>query len=477
MTDTPSCIAPKIVSEITPKNFSDFGLDATLLEALTTQGYTQATPIQTQAIPVFLQGQDVMGIAQTGTGKTAGFALPILQRLLPFSNTSTSPAKHPIRALVLAPTRELAVQVYNNIATYAQNTTLRCTVVFGGVDIGPQTTLLRNGVEILVATPGRLLDHLQQGTLQLGQTQMLVLDEADRMLDMGFLPDLQRILNFLPKARQTALFSATFSKDIRKLAESFLNTPQIIEVMQTNSAAALVNQRMYEVASERDKYPALKQLLQIYPAKPVIIFINSKIGANNLARQLKQDHFSSAAIHSDRSQIERMQILEDFKQGLIDMLVATDIAARGLDIAELPMVINYELPSRSEDYVHRIGRTGRAGMEGDAISLYSPDEEDLLKEIEKLTKRSIPRESLGNFQSNASSPRKPSSSYAQRSPAIAHAPVDDFFYKPYEPASTENNSLEPQQNTLKDIGETVSSLPKKGHKKPLAALLQKSITR
>src|SRR5471032_2690478 len=368
--------------------FDQFGLSADILRAVVDSGYTIPTPIQAQAIPVVLAGRDMMGAAQTGTGKTASFSLPIIQRLLPMASTSASPARHPVRALILTPTRELADQVAANVQAYSKHTPLRSTVVFGGVDMNPQSEALRRGVEILIATPGRLLDHVQQKTLNLGQVQILVLDEADRMLDMGFLPDLQRILNLLPKERQTLLFSATFSGEIKKLAATYLRNPQTIEVARSNSTNANVRQIVFEVA-ESDKSGAVTQLIRERGLKQVLVFCNSKIGASRLSRVLEKDGIVATAIHGDRTQGERMQALEAFKKGEIEALVATDVAARGLDITDLPAVINFDLPFSAEDYVHRIGRTGRAGASGDALSLCSPNERKQLADIEKLIKRPL----------------------------------------------------------------------------------------
>jgi superfamily II DNA/RNA helicase len=427
--------------------FTDFGLDPALLRALTDQGYTQPTPIQIQAIPVVLQGKDVMGAAQTGTGKTAGFALPIIQKLLSQSSTSTSPARHPVRALILTPTRELADQVAENVAAYARHTPLRSTVVFGGMDMAPQTAALRAGVEILIATPGRLLDHVQQKTLNLAQTQILVLDEADRMLDMGFLPDLQRIINLLPKQRQNLMFSATFSNEIKKLAQTFMNEPVLIEVARRNATADNVTQTVYAVASEA-KRAAVAHIVRERGLKQVIVFSNTKIGTSRLARELQKEGIKADAIHGDKSQKERMVALEAFKNGEVEVLVATDVAARGLDIAELPCVINYDLPHSPEDYVHRIGRTGRAGASGDAISLMSKEEERYLLDIEKLTKTPIVRAELAGFdperlrhreRGKEERPARTEGAYRERERAShsrsspRSAPVDEWFLKPYQP--------------------------------------------
>ncbi len=425
-------------------------MSAEILRALTDQGYVHPTPIQAEAIPVVLQGRDVMGAAQTGTGKTAGFSLPIIQLLSAHANASASPARHPVRALILTPTRELADQVADNVKAYSRHTGLRATVIFGGVDIAPQTAALRSGVEIVIATPGRLLDHVQQKTLNLSQVQMLVMDEADRMLDMGFLPDLQRIINLLPKQRQNLMFSATFSSEIKKLANSFLTNPVMIEVARGNSTAENVTQIVYKM-EESAKRDAVSFIIRERGLKQVIVFSNSKIGASRLARQLVQEGVNATAIHGDKSQAERMAALDAFKQGKIEILVATDVAARGLDIAELPCVINYDLPFNAEDYVHRIGRTGRAGASGDAISLYSDKDERLLVDIEKLIKRKFERQQLVGFapasarvsERSERPPRREDTSRAAAAPGrsnYAAAPrkerIDPWFLKPYEPAQS-----------------------------------------
>ena len=374
--------------------FSDFGFHPDILRAVTAAGYTTPTPIQAKAIPVVMAGHDVMAAAQTGTGKTAGFALPIINALMPLANSSASPARHPVRALIIAPTRELADQIHDNVRTYCQFTPLRSAAVFGGVDMQPQTNALRMGVEILIATPGRLLDHVQQKSVNLSQVQLLVLDEADRMLDMGFLPDIQRIINLLAPKRQNLMFSATFSDEIRKLAKRFLNSPKLIEVARPNTLAENVEQTVYRVPSEDLKRDAVATLIRERNIEQVIVFSNTKIGAGRLARQLQKEGLLAEAIHGDKSQQERLKTLEGFKQGSIKVLVATDVAARGLDIAELPAVINYDLPHSPEDYVHRIGRTGRAGASGMALSLLVERDQKALAEIEKLTKRSLKVEDL-----------------------------------------------------------------------------------
>ncbi len=385
--------------------FADLGLAPEILRALTDQGYVHPTPIQAQAIPLVLQGRDVMGAAQTGTGKTAGFSLPIIQLLMAHANASMSPARHPVRALVLTPTRELAVQVADNVKAYCRHTPLRSTVVFGGMDMKGQTTILKGGVEIVIATPGRLLDHVEQKNISLGQVQMLVMDEADRMLDMGFLPDLQRIINLLPKARQNLMFSATFSPEIKKLANSFLNKPVLIEVARSNATADKVTQTVYKVEEDL-KRDVVEHIIRERGLKQVIVFSNTKIGASRLSRHLEQKGIKASAIHGDKTQQERMAALDAFKGGAVEVLVATDVAARGLDISDLPCVINYDLPYNAEDYVHRIGRTGRAGASGDALSVYSDKDERLLADIEKLIKQTIPRGELAGFVAPSSRGRE-----------------------------------------------------------------------
>ena len=415
--------------------FADLNLAPEILKSLTTSGYDTPTPIQAQAIPLVLGGHDLMAGAQTGTGKTAAFALPVIQKLLQFASTSTSPARHAVRALILVPTRELAVQVEASVKIYAKHTHLRSLVVFGGVDIRTQTPQLKAGVEILVATPGRLLDHIEMKSVQLNQVQMLVLDEADRMLDMGFMPDLKRILALLPKTRQNLMFSATFSNEIKKLSEDFLNNPTLIEVARSNASAENITQKVYLVAHE-DKHALLAQLLRGNDATQAIVFTKTKLTASRLARQLQREGVAADAIHGDKSQLERMQALEAFKQGKVTVLIATDVAARGLDIDHLPMVINYEIPHAPEDYVHRIGRTGRAGASGTAISLVSPDEEKYLQEIEKLIKREIPKQTSELSPASART-HAPRAAHHERSyaphPVSKHPGRDAWFDKPYEP--------------------------------------------
>jgi len=449
-------------------SFASLNLAPEILKALEEFGYTTPTPIQAQAIPVALAGRDLMAGAQTGTGKTAAFALPMLQKLLPLASSSASPARHPVRALILTPTRELAIQVEESVKVYAKHTPLRSLVVFGGVDIKTQTPFLMKGVEVLVATPGRLLDHVEQRTVQLGQVQMLVLDEADRMLDMGFMPDLKRILALLPKKRQNLMFSATFSKEIKKLSEDFLTDPVLIEVARSNAAADNVTQKIYQVASA-DKHAALAEILRSSEASQAIVFTKTKIAASRLARQLQREGVLADAIHGDKSQLERMQALEAFKQGKVTALIATDVAARGLDIDQLPMVINYELPHTPEDYVHRIGRTGRAGASGIAISLVAPEEEKYLKEIEKLIKREIPKEKATVPQSTTPEKSKPRARSHEHVAAERERPAaartrparkntDEWFDKPYEPSAEIVVNTQPVQANSKPKGEVAALL-------------------
>jgi ATP-dependent RNA helicase RhlE len=336
-----------------------------------------------------LQGRDLLAAAQTGTGKTAAFVLPILDRMRQHANTSFSPARHPVRVLILVPTRELAMQVDASVRTYGRTVPLRSTVVYGGVPIEPQIKALRSGVEILVATPGRLLDHVGQRTVNLGGVEVLVLDEADRMLDMGFLPDIRRILELLPARRQNLLFSATFSQEIRDLSRAFLSDPATVEVAPRNTAAEDVRQLVYPVDRDR-KEALLAHLIREQDMRQVLVFTRTKLAATRLAVRLDRDGIDAVAIHSDRSQPERTRALEGFKSGDVRVLVATDVAARGLDIEDLPVVVNFELPWNPQDYIHRIGRTGRAGATGEAISLVCIDETDLLRGIQRMLRTAIP---------------------------------------------------------------------------------------
>ncbi len=369
--------------------FASLGLSADLVGVVADEGYEHPTPVQAAAIPHVLAGRDVLAAAQTGTGKTAAFVLPILDRLRAHANTSFSPARHPVRALILVPTRELAMQVDESVHTYGRTVPLRPTVVYGGVPIEPQIKALRGGIEILVATPGRLLDHVEQRTVNLGSVEILVLDEADRMLDMGFLPDIRRIIGLLPAKRQNLMFSATFSDDIRQLSGSILRNPEVVEVAPRNTAAESVRQLVYPVDRDR-KEALLAHLIAKEGWRQVLVFTRTKIGATRLATYLDRRGLEAVAIHSDRSQPERTKALEGFKTGEIRVLVATDVAARGLDIEDLPHVVNFELPWQAQDYIHRIGRTGRAGASGDAVSLVSIDEADLLRGVQRLLKRAIP---------------------------------------------------------------------------------------
>ncbi len=387
-------------------SFDTLGLLPELLRAVREQGYENPTPIQEQAIPLVLAGRDLMGRAQTGTGKTAGFTLPLLQMLAPSANTSASPARHPIRALILTPTRELALQVEESVRTYGKYIPLRSTTIFGGVNINPQTKALRAGVEIVVATPGRLLDHHQQGNLNFSHLDVLILDEADRMLDMGFIRDIQKILNLLPAKRQTLLFSATFTDEIKQLASKFLKDPATVQITPTNTAAELVRQVVHPVDRER-KRALLAHLIQSRNLSQVLVFTRTKHGANRLSEHLDRDGINSMAIHGNKSQPQRIKALEDFKNGNVRVLVATDIAARGLDIDMLPHVVNFELPQVAEDYIHRIGRTGRAGAEGEALSLVCVDEHRLLKDIEKLLRKDLPKDVIQGYAPDPSIPAEP----------------------------------------------------------------------
>jgi ATP-dependent RNA helicase RhlE len=398
--------------------------------------------VQEQAIPLVLAGRDLMAGAQTGTGKTAAFALPILQRLAPLASHSASPARHPVRALVLAPTRELAVQVAESFRDYGKNLPLRSTVVYGGVDMNAQIEQLRRGVEILVATPGRLLDHVQNKTVMFNQVSVLVLDEADRMLDMGFLPDIKRIIALLPRERQNLLFSATFPDEIRTLAKTLLRNPAEVQVAARNAAAELVTHVLHPAAREK-KRELLAYLIQTRGLRQVLVFTGTRIGANRLAHQLRRDHIHADAIHGDKSQAEREAALADFKSGKTTVLVATDVASRGLDIEGLPQVINFDVPHSPEDYVHRIGRTGRAGLPGEAISLVAPQDHDAMAAIERLIKKRIERVLIPGFGPSGASVATLMGDQARRDkerrPAAGtppKRPADPIFSKPYEPSAT-----------------------------------------
>jgi ATP-dependent RNA helicase RhlE len=386
--------------------FDTLGLSADTLRAVAEEGYTEPTPIQERAVPLILAGRDVLGAAQTGTGKTAAFTLPILELLKAQANASFSPARHPVRALMITPTRELAMQIAESVAAYGRHIPLRSAVVYGGVPIEPQIRELRSGVEILVATPGRLLDHVGQRTVNLSQVEILVLDEADRMLDMGFIPDIRRIVALLPARRQNLLFSATFSDEIRRLAQEFLYDPQTIEVAARNTAAEGVEQVLYPVDRDR-KEDLLIHLIQRDRMDQVLVFTRTKLAASRLAAYLDRRGVNAVAIHSDRSQPERIRALEAFKRGEVTCLVATDVASRGLDIEELPYVVNFELPFEAQDYIPRIGRTGRAGSTGEAISLVCMDEVELLRAIQRLLRRAIPYRVVAGFEPDRTLPTRP----------------------------------------------------------------------
>lgn len=372
-------------------SFASLGLADSLLQAIHAAGYDHPTPIQQQAIPQIIAGSDVLAAAQTGTGKTAGFTLPILHRLLAQPLAKRSPGRP--RVVILAPTRELAAQVHESVLLYSQGTRLRSLVMYGGVNINPQIRALQQPVDILVATPGRLLDHCQQKTLLLDQVEILVLDEADRMLDMGFIHDIRRVLRLLPKQRQNLLFSATFSNEIRELAHQLLNQPVEISVAPRNTTADRIDQQVIHVDAHQ-KTALISHMIRESGWHQVLVFCRTKHGANRLAERLTKDGLQAAALHGNKSQSARTRALDGFKTGKIVVLVATDIAARGIDIDQLPYVINFELPQVAEDYVHRIGRTGRAGSEGLAISLVAPAEQRMLHSIEKLIKRTIDERAL-----------------------------------------------------------------------------------
>lgn len=398
-------------------SFNTLGLSAELLRAIAEQGYSEPTPIQQRAIPEILKGHDILAGAQTGTGKTAGFTLPMLQRLS--QRTSTSNQRNPVRALILTPTRELAAQVSESVTNYSKHLRLRSTVVFGGVNINSQIKKLRQGIDILIATPGRLLDHVRQNTVDLRQVEMLVLDEADRMLDMGFIQDIRKILATLPKQRQNLLFSATFSPQIKKLADDLLNSPVLIEVAARNTASERVTQVVHPVDRNR-KREMLSFLIGSQNWRQVLVFTRTKHGADRLAAQLKTDGISASAIHGNKSQGARTRALADFKQNKVRVLVATDIAARGLDIDQLPHVVNFELPNVPEDYVHRIGRTGRAGNDGKALSLVCVDEHKHLKNIEQLLKQKIPKLNIAGYEPDPSIKAEPISTGRGNKPGRAH---------------------------------------------------------
>ena len=377
--------------------FASLGLGSEIVSALTEQGYETPTPIQTAAIPKALAGHDLLAAAQTGTGKTAAFMLPALERLKRYATSSTSPAMHPVRMLVLTPTRELADQIDQNVQGYIKNLPLRHTVLFGGVNMDKQTADLRAGCEIVVATVGRLLDHVKQKNINLNKVEIVVLDEADRMLDMGFIDDIRKIMQMLPKQRQTLLFSATFAPAIRKLAKDFMNAPEIVEVAAQNTTSANVAQHILAVDALK-KRNLLERLIVDLQMNQVIVFCKTKQSVDQVTRDLVRRNLAAQSIHGDKSQQSRLETLNAFKEGSLRVLVATDVAARGLDIAELPFVINYELPTQPEDYVHRIGRTGRAGADGVAISLMDKTEQKMFEAIKELTGNDLAVERIEGFE-------------------------------------------------------------------------------
>jgi ATP-dependent RNA helicase RhlE len=386
-------------------SFNELGLSEAIVRAVTEQGYSTPTPIQKQAIPAVLAGGDLLAGAQTGTGKTAGFTLPILHRLSAAGEQPASASRF-IRTLILTPTRELAAQVEESVRTYGKYLKLTSAVIFGGVGIHPQIKVLKQGVDILVATPGRLLDHMQQGTINLSRVEILVLDEADRMLDMGFIRDIKKVLAVLPPKRQNLLFSATFSDEIKALADGLLDSPAMIEVARRNSTVEVIAQKVHPVDRDR-KHPLLAHLIKAHDWKQVLVFTRTKHGANKLVEQLGKDGITGMAIHGNKSQTARTRALAEFKDGSLQVLVATDIAARGIDIDQLPHVVNYDLPNVPEDYVHRIGRTGRAGATGEAVSLVCVDEHIMLRDIERLIKRDLPREVIPGFEPDPTAKAQP----------------------------------------------------------------------
>ena len=458
--------------------FEELGLRPELLRAVAESGYTIPTPIQQQAIPLVLAGRDVMGGAQTGTGKTAGFALPILQRLAPQANNSPSPARHPVRALILAPTRELAIQVEESIKEYGKYTGLRSTCVFGGVDIKQQLAIVRAGVEILVATPGRLLDHVEHKSVNLGQVEIFVLDEADRMLDMGFIPDIKRIMKLLPPAakRQNLLFSATFSNEIKKLADELLNQPKLIEVARRNTAAETVVQTAYKVPQDA-KRALLAHIVRSRNVWQVLCFVRTKHGASRLARQLEKDGLATSAIHGDKTQAARLEALSAFKDGKLQILVATDVAARGLDIEDMPLVVNYELPHVPEDYIHRIGRTGRAGATGEAMSFVAPEEEKYLVEIERLLRKKVAIAVAEDFDPSAvrseRTARPDKTKPRETRPTRERAPPREDRQAERELAYARNPDQPIAPRIVNGASRTTAASSHRDAKRPVAALLMK----
>jgi ATP-dependent RNA helicase RhlE len=465
MTNISLTATQKTIAETDILCFKQIGLAPALSRAVEEMGYETMTPIQQKAIPLIMKGHDIMGAAQTGTGKTAAFALPLLHRLMKYESTSTSPAKHPIRALILLPTRELADQVAQQIKLFEKFTGLRSCVVFGGMDIRPQIAELKQGVEILVATPGRLLDHIEGKSVLLNQVEYVVLDEADRMLDIGFLPDLQRILTHLPPQRTTILFSATFSQEIKKLSSSYLQNPVLVEVARSNATASTIKQSFYRVTDDT-KRTAIVKLIKDLKISQAFIFVNSKVGCGRLMNFLEKGGFQVGSLHGDKSQDERLKTLVAFKSGEIKFLTCTDVAARGLDIKDIPVVINYDLPFNAEDYIHRIGRTGRAGAAGQALSFVGdgPDIK-LLADIEKIIGQkstfeplNLPQQRIEPFTPHHTGRRRYQEGdyeyvreryidrnvdhHAKDRPARRPFPVDDaFFNQPYEAKTTTNSHI------------------------------------
>ncbi|MGG7056024.1 DEAD/DEAH box helicase [Nitrosomonas sp. ANs5] len=472
--------------------FDQLGLSSEILRAAADEGYVNPTPIQGQVIPSILAGRDVMASAQTGTGKTAGFTLPLLHRLQPHANSSTSPAKHPVRALIMAPTRELAMQIDESVQKYGKYLALKSAVIFGGISMDPQKEALRGGIEILVATPGRLLDLVEQKMINFSKTEILVLDEADRMLDMGFLPDIRRVMALLPKQRQSLMFSATFSNEIKKLADNLLDRPVRIEVARQNAVNESISHVVHLVKPE-NKFELLVHLIKQQDLKQALIFAKTKHGASRLAQMLSRQGVAASAIHGDKNQQQRTQALNEFKQGEAQVLVATDVAARGLDIDKLSHVINYELPGTPEDYVHRIGRTGRAGSKGKAISLVGEYETDLLANIEKLLKTKLEIAPVDGFELKASVQAQPASpkgkrmsngarpadvdngrakqrpTYAPKRPDArrrsSSMPDDPIFTQPYVPNTSPAQPAAPRPSETRGF-----FLAYKQDKKPIPAL-------
>lgn len=449
--------------------FSQLGLGQEIVSALSEQGYETPTPIQLAAIPKALAGHDLLAAAQTGTGKTAAFMLPSLERLKRYANASTSPAMHPVRMLVLTPTRELADQIDQNTKSYIKNLPLRHTVLFGGVSMDKQTADLRAGCEIVVATVGRLLDHVKQKNINLNKVEIVVLDEADRMLDMGFVDEIRQIMRMLPKPRQTLLFSATFAPDIRKLAQDFMHLPETIEVAAQNTTNANVEQHVIAVDAHRKK-ELLERLIVDLNMPQVIVFCKTKQSADQVARDLLRRGLSANAIHGDKSQQTRLEVLSQFKSGELRVLVATDVAARGLDIAELPFVINYELPVQAEDYVHRIGRTGRAGAEGVAISMMDETEQKMYASIQELIGAQLPVSRIEGFE-----PRWEQVQAAlHEQPSMPSSSAPSSRTQRTERGEKRANQREAKRQVEKMVEVERNSVRRRGRERRTCALLQRN---